>query len=279
MSLIKSLIQRLLDSRTTPAQAAHSASSVYAEPTYFNGTPTAGNDWVSGLYTGTAPTDGYLNVSGTAYINAADAGAMVQAQIGGAQISQVSPMSGQGFNMMAPISKGASFSVNGIRLSDLTVRFFKAIGGGVQTLKKLILQGGGLCLNSSSSSLRRSSWLARKDKSLRLLLPRLTTVSRFPRDGREQINGQKPLQLLLTAGLELKEFAQALFIWMSALIKTNCAKGRIETLALSRVFAECLREQRSTTSLQQAAPSLRERFCSFQATAPQLNVANGGASC
>lgn len=128
--LIKKLIQRLLDSRTTPAQAAHSASSVYAEPTYFNGTPTAGNDWVSGLYTGTAPTDGYLNVSGTAYINAADAGAMVQAQIGGAQISQVSPMSGQGFNMMAPISKGASFSVNGIRLSDLTVRFFKTIGRG-----------------------------------------------------------------------------------------------------------------------------------------------------
>jgi hypothetical protein len=24
---------------------------------------------------------------------------------------------------------------------------------------------------------------------------------------------------------------------------------------------------------------LRERFCSFQLTAPQLNVANGGASC
>lgn len=31
--MLKQLIQRLLDSRTTPAQAAHSASSVYAEPT------------------------------------------------------------------------------------------------------------------------------------------------------------------------------------------------------------------------------------------------------
>lgn len=130
MALLKSLIQRLLDSRTTPSEAAHNASSIYTEPTYFNGTPTAGNDWVSGLYTGIAPTDGYLNVNGTAYIIAADAGAMVQAQIGGAQISQVSPMSGQGFNMMAPISKGATFSVNGIRLADVTVRFFKSIGGG-----------------------------------------------------------------------------------------------------------------------------------------------------
>lgn len=139
MSLIKSLIQRLLDSRTTVAEAAHSASSTYTEPTWFNGTPTVGDSWTNGLYTGTAPTDGYLNVSGTANINAANAGAMVQANIGGAQISQVSPLSGQGFNMMAPISKGATFSVNGIRLSDLTARFFKAIVGGIAILL------GGLC--------------------------------------------------------------------------------------------------------------------------------------
>lgn len=139
MTLLKSLIQRLLDSRTTPAQAAHNASSIYTEPTLFNGTPTVGDSWTNGLYTGTAPTDGYLNVSGTANIIAADAGAMVQAQIGGAQISQVSPMSGQGFNMMAPISKGATFSVNGIRLSDITVRFFKSIGGGITA------PFGGLC--------------------------------------------------------------------------------------------------------------------------------------
>ena len=64
---------------------------------------------------------------------------MIQAQIGEGQISQVSPMSGQGFNMLFPISKGASFSVNGIRLTDITVRFFKAIGGGIISLF------GGLC--------------------------------------------------------------------------------------------------------------------------------------
>lgn len=130
MALLKSLIQRLLDSRTTPAQAAHNASSTYAEPTWFNGTPTVGDSWTDNLYTGTAPSDGYLNVSGSANINTANAGAMLQAKIGSAQISQVSPLSGQGFNMMAPISKGATFSVNGFRLSDITVRFFKAIGGG-----------------------------------------------------------------------------------------------------------------------------------------------------
>nr|DAR97305.1 MAG TPA: hypothetical protein [Caudoviricetes sp.] len=127
--LIKKLIQRLLDSRTTPSEAAHNASSIYTEPTWFNGTPTVGDSWTDNLYTGTAPSDGYLNVSGSANINTANAGSMIQAKISGAQISQVTPMSGQGFNMMAPISKGATFSVNGIRLADITVRFFKSIGG------------------------------------------------------------------------------------------------------------------------------------------------------
>lgn len=182
------------------------------------------------------------------------------------------------FLMMTPVLKGVPVTIRYCGTGSVA-QFIQNIGGGYQVLKKLILQGGGLCLNSLSSSLRRSSWLARKGKSLRLLLPRLTTVSRFPRDGREQINGQKPLQRHLTVGLELKEFAQAPFIWMSALIKTNCAKGRIETLALSRVFAECLRVRRLTTSLQQTGQSLKEKFCSFQATAPQLNAVNGGASC
>ena len=130
MALLKSLIQRLLDSRTTPAQAAHNASSIYTEPTWFNGTPTVGDSWTDNLYTGTAPSDGYLNVRGLANINMTNAGSMVQARIGGAQISQVSSMSGQGYNMMAPISKGTTFSLHGMCLDDITVRFFKSIGGG-----------------------------------------------------------------------------------------------------------------------------------------------------
>lgn len=128
--MLKQLLQQLLNTRTTPGGAAHSASSTYTSPQWFNGTSTVGDKWTNGLYTGTAPNDGYLNISGSAYITTENVGSMIQAQIGDGQISQVSPMSGQGFNMLFPISKGASFSVNGIRLTDITVRFFKAIGGG-----------------------------------------------------------------------------------------------------------------------------------------------------
>lgn len=150
--MLKQLIQRLLDSRTTPSEAAHNASSIYTEPTWFNGTPTVGDSWTDNLYTGTAPSDGYLNVSGSANINTANAGSMIQAKISGAQISQVTPMAGQGFNMMAPISKGATFSVNGIRLADITVRFFKSIGGGYNRFVRRALP----CLRPSFNFSQRS---------------------------------------------------------------------------------------------------------------------------
>ncbi|WP_418944074.1 hypothetical protein [Parasutterella sp.] len=132
--MLKQLLQQLLNTRTTPGGVAHSASSTYTSPQWFNGTSTVGDKWTNGLYTGTAPNDGYLNISGSAYITTENVGSMIQAQIGDGQISQVSPMSGQGFNMLFPISKGASFSVNGIRLTDITVRFFKTIGGGIISL-------------------------------------------------------------------------------------------------------------------------------------------------
>lgn len=149
--MLKQLLQQLLNTRTTPGGAAHSASSTYTSPHWFNGTPSVGDSWVNGLFTGTAPNDGYLNISGSANITIENAGSMIQAQIGEGQISQVSPLSGQGFNMLFPISKGASFSVNGIRLSDITVRFFKAIGGGYSLLVWRALS----CLRALSNYLQR----------------------------------------------------------------------------------------------------------------------------
>lgn len=159
--MLKQLLQQLLNTRTTPGGAAHSASSTYTSPQWFNGTSTVGDKWTNGLYTGTAPNDGYLNISGSAYITTENVGSMIQAQIGDGQISQVSPMSGQGFNMLFPISKGASFSVNGIRLTDITVRFFKTIGGGYNRFVRRALS----CLKPSFNYLPRSSLRANPNGS------------------------------------------------------------------------------------------------------------------
>lgn len=57
---LKALIQRLLDSRTTPAEAAHSAMPSTGKNV--NISPTMNDDWVNVV----APFDGYLSVGGIA---------------------------------------------------------------------------------------------------------------------------------------------------------------------------------------------------------------------
>lgn len=232
--MLKQLIQRLLDSRTTPAQAAHNASSTYTEPTWFNGTPTVGNSWTYNLYTGTAPTDGFLNVSGSANINTANTGAMIQAKISGAQISQVSPMAGQGFNMMAPISKGATFSVNGIRLSDITVRFFKTIGGGYNLFVRRALS----CLRPSFNYLPRSFCKAKnlgfQNNQLLLSIRALIFLAQAPRIS-------LPTPHRATAG-RLLDATQI----QSQLLKSKSRTGRWHLLPF---LTETLRELESVVTL------------------------------
>ena len=232
--MLKQLIQRLLDSRTTPAQAAHNASSTYTEPTWFNGTPTVGDSWTDNLYTGTAPTDGFLNVSGSANINTANTGAMIQAKISGAQISQVSPMAGQGFNMMAPISKGATFSVNGIRLSDITVRFFKTIGGGYNNLVRRALS----CLRPSFNYLPRSFCKAKnlgfQNNQLLSSIRALISLAQAPRIS-------LVTSLRATAG-QLLDATQL----QSQLLKSKSRTGRWHLLPY---LTETLRELESVVTL------------------------------
>lgn len=66
--------------------------------------------------------------------------------------------------VFAPCAKGVS--VHYIIYGTIhLVRFYKTIGGGYQTLKNALLQGGGLCLSNLCSSLRRSSCRVRRNGS------------------------------------------------------------------------------------------------------------------
>ena len=67
------------------------------------------------------------------------------------------PFETAGISAWVPIAKGETWKVQGSDSTSINLYLYKTIGGGYQTLKKLLLQGGGLCLNSLSSSLRRSS--------------------------------------------------------------------------------------------------------------------------
>ncbi len=159
MSLIKKLIQRLLDSRTTPAQAGHASKPGSAVPVDYNPSASVDN-WGPVLSNSTAVSDGYIWATGR---TTSDKG-FFQINTQALQITTTgtSNPGGEILNLFTPVSKGQLFSVYGRYLEQVTVRLVKTIGGGVSALKNALLQGGAICLSNLCSSLRRSSLQARR---------------------------------------------------------------------------------------------------------------------
>lgn len=111
MALLKSLIQRLLDSRTTPEEAGHSAMPNVAEASVTEIGLQTGND----AYTYTAPYDGYFNVEMTA-------GSSIN--IWGACPMAASSSQSDVVKLFAPVPKGGTVHY----LASGTVRFSRFIG-------------------------------------------------------------------------------------------------------------------------------------------------------
>ena len=131
MALLKSLIQRLLDSRTTPSEAGHSAMPSTSETVLFTQSdvfPT----WDI-IHQGVAPDDGYINI--VARANNSDNAEMRVAS------SNTIFSSGQTNNNMdmacsAPVAKGQSYLIKGIQVKEIKIIFVKALGA--------IVEGGGI---------------------------------------------------------------------------------------------------------------------------------------
>ena len=161
--MLKQLIQRLLDSRTTPAQAAYNAmpsGSSVAIQAY----PTSVKTWTQ-VASYTAPTDGYISVRGMSL----ESGSVLQIMAGdhnaNPSITASAASGGQWPQTVLPVSKGRNVAVYSDKASNISVFFSKAIGGGggVSALKNALLQGGVLCrLSRLYSSLRRSSCRVRE---------------------------------------------------------------------------------------------------------------------
>lgn len=75
------------------------------------------------------------------------------------------PFETAGISAWVPIAKGETWKVQGSDSTSINLYLYKTIGGGYQTLKNALLQGSGLCLNSLSSSLRRSSLSVKRNGS------------------------------------------------------------------------------------------------------------------
>lgn len=147
MALLKSLIQRLLDSRTTPEEAGHSAMPSATKTTFLSKDEAVGS-WGT-LNAGTAPADGYLFVNASAEDST---NSEIRAQLGNLFHVSAQAPAPKGLGVTIPMSKGASYTVEGAFVSHITVGFVKTIGGGYNRLVWRTLS----CLRALSSFSQRS---------------------------------------------------------------------------------------------------------------------------
>ena len=134
---LKALIQRLLDSRTTPEEAGHSAMPSTSETVLLTQNDVY-QSWGT-IHQGVAADDGYVNIYARAN-NSENAEMRVLT-------SDMTFSSGQTNNNMdmacsAPVAKGQSYAVKGVQVKAIKIIFVKAlgaIGGGIIALF------GGLC--------------------------------------------------------------------------------------------------------------------------------------
>nr|DAW10043.1 MAG TPA: hypothetical protein [Caudoviricetes sp.] len=143
---LKSLIQWLLDSRTTPEEAGHSAMP---STSYITPTATAVQAWGQ-MAQGVAPFDGFVRASARASntssnIRVTNDTATVFAQSEGTA-------TGQTQGVFVPVAKGDSWTVYGTNRDNVVVRLVKAIGGGYNLLIRRALS----CLRPSFNFSQRS---------------------------------------------------------------------------------------------------------------------------
>lgn len=138
MSLIKSLIQRLLDSRTTPEEAGHSAMPSASETVLLTQND-AFQSW-GNIYQGVAADDGYVNIFARSVNNTTSE---MRVLTSGMTFSSAQTGAEKDMACSAPVAKGQSYFIKGIQVKLIKVIFVKAlgaIGGGGITLLF-----GGLC--------------------------------------------------------------------------------------------------------------------------------------
>lgn len=261
--MLKSLLSLLLSrfySKKENGTISHLATPDIANSVNVSLTTTENSVIVS-------PFDGYLNIETTAEGNPT-------INVWEALWCNSTPISPAQAKIFVPVTKGQriQYRVTGI-ISQ--ARFVRLVGGGYQALKNALLQGGGLCLNSLSSSLRRSSWLTRSlgsATSLKLsyqgarksplsLAPILKTTQRHA------------TELYVSILLTLRGQSSALLLISGVAYFT--ARTKQEFIKCSRFLSQ--RVKRSTLASQRIKAPLISS--SFRLLAPQLNVVNGGVSC
>lgn len=265
--MLKQLIQKLLDSRTTPAQAGNSAMPGATKTIFLSKDETVGSWGI--INAGTAPDDGYLFVNASAEDNT---NSEVRAQLGNLFHVSAQAPAPKGLGVAIPVSKGATYSVEGAFVSHITVGFVKVIGGGYKCLVRRALS----CLRPSFNCLPRSFCKAKslglQNNQLLLSIRALIFLVQAPLIS-------LPTPLRATAGRLLGAIQL-----QSQLLKSKSRTGRWHLLPY---LTETLRELESVVTLKKGH---RLSSCAVAEVQPIIlfgstkqvqtfNPLTGGASC
>ena len=227
--MLKQLIQKLLDSRTPPAQAGNSAMPGATKTIFLSKDETVGSWGI--INAGTAPDDGYLFVNASAEDNT---NSEVRAQLGNLFHVSAQAPAPKGLGVAIPVSKGATYSVEGAFVSHITVGFVKVIGGGYKCLVRRSL----LCLRTSYNYLQkllsRAKNLGFQNNQLLSSIRALISLAQAPRIS-------LVTSLRATAG-QLLDATQI----QSQLLKSKSRTGRWHLLPF---LTETLRELESVVTL------------------------------
>lgn len=144
--MLKQLIQRLLDSRTTPKEAGHSAMPTTPEITSQS---FAGpfSSW-GPVASGTASEDGYIYAAGAV----ATSGSNSEFRLDNGQFGSYITSTWGTQGLLLPVMKGQSWRLYATNRKDVVIRLYRLVGGGYNFFVRRAL----LCLRALSNYLPRS---------------------------------------------------------------------------------------------------------------------------
>lgn len=270
--MLKQLIQRLLDSRTTPSEASHSSYPDDGTVTQFSPSATSVSSFTKVVDSTIAPSDGYVIVRGKAtgesfvQITAGDNPPhMDRSTFAKATLNQYPILN-------LPIAKGKTFKVFAENTAEITVGLIKSIGGGCSHFVRRALS----CLRPSFNCLPRSFCKA-KSLGLQNSVPRLSTMAltslaQAPRTSSAMLRRATVGQPLgaIQAQSQLLKFKSRMAKWRLPLSLTEILLGVASAVTLKK-----------EPLLSSYAEVERLRIILFGSTkqVPTLNSLAGGALC
>lgn len=229
---------------------------------------TIGSEWTGQAFSGIAAYDGYLFFAGTSTSSVP----VVGIASSGASSNITFPWLGARLYTTIPVTKGASWTVQGNNMEEVIIDLTPTIGGGyLRSIVSAICKRGELCLSRLSLYLPRSSCRTNPNG----LAVKQTSQSQHPGlFSKLPTTPHKSIRRLRTAGLRLgaPNLASTLVSQVRLNLSSLIRKAISEFLPLFEKATQSAFTAKQKTSN-------RSRQGSFQTKAPHNLLSMGGALC